>query len=78
MNAKLTLESLSSMKLGGKPRFFRFDTAKEVDSARQNAYYIKRKHPRPDGAVYKIYASHRMRMVTVVLVKEENDNGTPE
>lgn len=67
MNEKLTAETLARMRLGGRPKTFRCDTAAELESARQNAYYIKRNCPRPDGATYNISYSLKAMVVTVSL-----------
>nr|WP_304651463.1 hypothetical protein [Bacteroides acidifaciens] len=69
MNEKLTADALAKMKLGGRSKTFRCDTAAELESARQNAYYIKRNCPRPDGATYNISYSVKAMIVTVSLTK---------
>lgn len=69
MNEKLTADALAKMKLGGRAKTFRCDTAAELESARQNAYYIKRNCPRPDGATYNISCSLKAMVVTVSLVE---------
>lgn len=73
MNEKLTADALARMKIGGRPKAFRCDTAAELESARQNAYYIKRNCPRPDGASYKISCSHKAMVITVSLTEEAYD-----
>ena len=69
MNEKLTADALAKMRLGGRPKAYRCDTAAELESARQNAYYIKRNCPRPDGATYNISYSVKAMIVTVSLTK---------
>lgn len=69
MQEKLTADALSKMKLGGRPKVFRCNTAAELESARRNAYYIKTHCPRPDGAVYNISYSLKAMIVTVTLTK---------
>lgn len=69
MNEKLTAAALAKMKLGGRSKTFRCDTAAELESARQNANYIKRNCPRPDGAAYNISYSVKAMIVTVSLTK---------
>ena len=69
MNEKLTAEALARMKLGGRAKTFRCDSAAELESARQNAYYIKRNCPRLDGAIYKISYSLKAMVVTISLEK---------
>lgn len=67
---KLKHDELKKMKLGGRPKVFRFDTPAEFESARQNAYYIQRNCPRPDGAKYVISASYQSGTITISLTKE--------
>lgn len=74
MNEKLTAEALAKMKLGGRPKMFRCDTAAELESARQNAYYIKRNCPRPDGATYGISYSLKAMIVTVNLIPKSKES----
>lgn len=69
MNEKLTVDALEKMRLGGRPKMFRCDSAAELESAKQNAYYIKRNCPRPDGATYNITCSYKAMVVTVSLEK---------
>lgn len=69
MKEKLTAKVLANMKFGGRPKTFRCDTAAELESAKRNAYYIKRNCPRPDGAIYHISCSLKAMIVTVSVVK---------
>lgn len=69
MNEKLAADTLAKMRIGGRPKTFRCDTAAELESARQNAYYIKRNYPRPDGATYSISYSIKAMVITVSLTK---------
>lgn len=73
MNEKLTADALARMKIGGRSRTFRCDTAAELESARQNAYYIKRNCPRPDGATYNISYSLKAMVVTVSLIPKAEE-----
>lgn len=72
MTEKLTAKTLAEMKPGGRPKIFRYDTAAELESARQNAYYIRRKCPRPDGATYGISYSIKAMVITVCVTPKEN------
>ena len=67
MNEKLTASTLARMKPGGRPKTFRCDTAAALESARQTAYYVKRRCPRPDGATYKISCSLKAMVVSVAV-----------
>ena len=49
MAQELKHDVLKKMRLGGRPRVFRFDTPREFESARKNARYIQKNCPRPDG-----------------------------
>lgn len=69
MNEKLTAAALAGMRLGGHPKVFRCNSAAEYEAARQNAYYIRRNRPRPDGANYKISCSIKAMVITVSLTK---------
>jgi len=73
MNEKLTAEALAKMKPGGRPKMFRCDTAAELESARQNAYYIKRNCPRPDGATYGISYSLKAMVVTISVISKTEE-----
>lgn len=68
MNEKLTAETLANMKPGGRSKTFRLDTAAQYESARQNAYLIKRTRPRPDGYTYHISCSIKAMIITVSLI----------
>lgn len=69
MNEKLAADALAKMRLGDCPKTFRCDTAAELESARQNASFIKRNCPRPDGATYSISYSIKAMVITVSLTK---------
>lgn len=73
MKEKLTAEALAKMKLGGRPKIFRCDNAAEFASAQQNAYYIKRNCPRPDGTTYNISSSVKAMVVTISVIKPSED-----
>ena len=51
MAQELRHDVLKKMKLGGRPKVFRFNTPAEFESARKNADYIQKNCPRPDGAM---------------------------
>ncbi|WP_286375699.1 hypothetical protein [Xylanibacter rodentium] len=59
---------LKKMKLGGRPKVFRFNTPAEFESARKNADYIQKNCPRPDGARYDVKLSYQSGTITVTLV----------
>lgn len=69
MAQELRHEALKKMKLGGRPKVFRFDTPAEFESARKNALYIQKNCPRPDGARYEVKLSYQSATITVSLVK---------
>lgn len=60
---------LKKMKLGGRPKVFRFDSPSEFESGRKNLYYIKKNCPRPDGASYEAKLSYQSGTITVSLTK---------
>lgn len=45
------------------------ETLAEKDNARQNAYYIRRNLPRPDGLNYEVKTSNLNGTVTVSVIK---------
>lgn len=68
MIEKLTSSTLSRMTKNSRPKVFRFDTAAQFESARQNAYFIRRNCPRKDGMRYKISTSVKAMVITISLV----------
>jgi hypothetical protein len=74
MNEKLTADVLAKMKPGGRPKTFRCDTAAQLESARQNAYWIKRNKPRPDGAVYHISYSIKAMVITISVIPKTEES----
>lgn len=45
------------------------ETIAEKDNARQNAYYVRKNIPRPDGLTYKVETSNIAQTVTVTVTK---------
>lgn len=45
------------------------ETLAEKDNSRQNAYYVRKNCPRPDGYTYKVETSNLNNTVTVSLTK---------
>ncbi len=68
MAQELKHDVLKKMKLGGRPKVFRFNTPAEFESARKNADYIQKNCPRPDGARYDVKLSYQSGTITVTLV----------
>lgn len=68
MAQELKHDVLKKMKLGGRPKVFRFNTPAEFESARKNANYIQKNCPRPDGARYDVKLSYQSGTITVTLV----------
>ena len=69
---KLTRKFLRGMKPGCTPVRLHYDTAAEYESARQNAYYIKRTYNRADGAQYQISSNIRTLDIEIRLVKKKD------
>lgn len=76
MNQKITASALAQMKLGGRPLVVRCDTAAAFESARRNAYHIRRNHPRTDGARYAIRTSFKAMTVMVELIAPRSEAST--
>lgn len=45
------------------------ESISEKDNARQNAYYVRKNIPRPDGFAYEVKTSNINSTVTVSLIK---------
>lgn len=69
MAQELKHDVLKKMKLGGRPKVFRFNTIGEFESARKNAAWIQKNCPRPDGAKYDIKLSYQSETITVSLIQ---------
>lgn len=67
---RLTKETMTRLPIGAVLPI-RCDTAAELDNAYHNALYVRRKHPRDDGYVYKIQRSVKTMTVTVSVVEKE-------
>ena len=73
MAQELKHDVLKKMKLGGRPKVFRFDTPGEFESARKNASYIQKNCPRPDGASYDVKLSYQSGTITVSLIPKTEE-----
>lgn len=73
MAQELKHDVLKKMKLGGRPKVFRFNTPAEFESARKNAGYIQKNCPRPDGARYDVKLSYQSGTITVSLIQNCNE-----
>lgn len=67
---KVTAQGLARMKIGCKPKYFRFDTEEAFEASRVNAYKIRRTKPRADRAKYEITCSHKERIIRITLTTE--------
>lgn len=65
---KLTAEYLANLG-EGEVIIVRCETLAEKDNSRQNAYYVRKNCPRPDGMTYKIETSNVAQTVTVSLTE---------
>lgn len=72
----LTRKFLREMKPGCTPVRLHYDTAAEYESARQNAYYIKRAYKRADGAQYQISCNIRTLDIEICLVMPKDKSST--
>lgn len=72
----LTRKFLREMKPGCCPVCLHYDTAAEYESARQNAYYIKRTYKRADGAQYQISCNIRTLDIEICLVMPKDKSST--
>lgn len=73
MAQELKHETLKKMKIGGRPKVFRFETPGEFESARKNLDYIQKNCPRPDGAKYEAKLSYQAGTITVSLITDSKD-----
>lgn len=73
MAQELKHDVLKKMKLGGRPKVFRFNTPAEFESARKNADYIQKNCPRPDGARYNVKCSYQSGTITVTLTENVSE-----
>lgn len=65
---KTSVETLSAMKIGGRPKVFAARDAQDLENLKRSAYYVKKNHPRPDGAQYKISHSTVGMYVKIELI----------
>lgn len=65
---KLSAEHLANLGEGEKITVL-CETLAEKDNSRQNAYYVRKNIPRPDGYTYKVETSNLNNTVTVSLTK---------
>lgn len=63
---KLSAEHLANLG-EGESITVHCDTVSERDNSRQNAYYVRKNIPRPDGRTYKVETSNVAQTVTVSL-----------
>lgn len=64
---KLTAELLANLGEGETITAY-CETVAEKDNARQNAYYVRKNIPRPDGLTYEVKTSNANSTVSVGLI----------
>ena len=65
---RLTKETMTQLPIGAILPV-QCNTAAELDNAYHNALYVRKKHKRADGGVYKVQRSVKTMIVTVSVEK---------